>query len=115
MVEHSHVFLVDLLEVLSNLGLLIIENKTVINWIFLKVNIIDDIGSLAAPISNHTFIAELETDDLLELRFTVRCLLDLKDPIQACLGCHELENVVNGQRDSKLTLESRGFEPLPDF
>ena len=71
LVEYSHIFLVDLLEVLSNLGLLIIKNKTVIDWIFLEVDIVDDIGPLAAPISNHRFVAELKADNLLELRLTV--------------------------------------------
>ena len=109
-----HVLLIDLLEVLSNLGLLIIKNKTVINWVLLEVNIIDDVGSLGSPISNHRFIAELETDNLLELRLTVRSLLDLENPVKTSLGGHELENVVNGKSNSKLTLEGRSFETFPD-
>jgi len=47
--------------------------------------------------------------------FAVRGLFDLHDSLKARLCCHELEDVVDSESTTKLTLESRSLETLPDF
>ena len=110
-----HSLVVDLAEVVSDLCLNIIEDERVTDWVLLKVNIVDDVGPLVAPVSDDALVAELEADDLLELVLAVAVLSDLIDPLEACLSCHKLEDVIDGKGAPIFTLEGRCLEARPDF
>ena len=110
-----HSLVVDLAEVVSDLRLNIIEDERVTDWVLLKVNIVDDVGPLVAPVSDDALVTELEADDLLELVLAVAVLPDLIDPLETSLGCHKLEDVIDGEGAPIFTLEGRCLEARPDF
>ena len=103
--EISDLQVVLLIEVLSDAFLSPVEGELKLSHTLLKVNVVNDVGALGAPVSNDALTIELKLYCLLELVLTVSSTLQLVYLFEACRGRHELEDAVDGERAAHLCLE----------
>ena len=115
LLEVRDLLVVDLGEVLGDRGHLIIVHELVSHRILVKVYIEDDVSSLVTPVRNDGFLRELSSAHLLPAVLIRRVLLELKHAREAAGGRHELEDVVDGQGDAVLRVESGCLEAGPDL
>ena len=78
-----HTEFVDLLKVVCDRYFVSIIRKLMIDHTLVKVDIVHDIGTLIAPVSNDTLTDELHLDHLLVLMITVRPFLKLSNFLKA--------------------------------
>ena len=92
-------------EVFSDADLCTIVVELIVSDRLVEGYIVNDVGTLAAPVSDHTLASELQFDHLMELALAVRPLLKFADFLKA-RGCrHELEDTIDSQCATKLCLE----------
>ena len=113
LVSIGHRFLVDDLEVAGQLDWLVIPDELVGQRSNIEGDIVNAIGALVAPVSDDRFVSELHANDLVPLVVGMARLPKLVNAIQASLGRHELEDVVDGESHSELALKRRGLETRP--
>ena len=101
---------VHVLEVLSNVDLLIVVRESLLDRIGLEVDVGDEVASLIAPLSDNWLADKFKLCDLLELVIALRVLTDLVKTIEASFGGLELEDVVDGQHATHVAVVSRSFE-----
>ena len=70
-------------------------HESVAHWVLLEINIVDEMSSHAAPVSDHTFILELLPYCLLILLIIFGLFLDLVNSLEASLSAHELKDAVD--------------------
>ena len=110
LVEVADTLAISSLEVLGDAHLSVIPQEGGVRRRVLERHIFDIVGALVAPVSNDRLPAKLQSDHLLELIVAGGITLDLADALKAGRRRHELEDVVNCERASKLRLECGGLE-----
>ena len=113
LVRIGHNLVVIDLEVAREFGIFTVPDELVRQRGHLEIDIVDAVGAPVAPVGDDGAVVELELHRLLPLVVAVAFALDLVDAVQAGSGRHELEDVVDGESDSELTLESGGLEARP--
>ena len=94
-----------MIEVLSDAHLLPVVGELKLSHTLFKIDVVHDVGSLGAPVSNDALTAKLELHCLLVLVVTVTSTLQLSYLLEASRGRHELEDAVDGERAAHLCLE----------
>ena len=106
LLDIANCLVIDILEVLSNADLTAVLQESHLDRTRREVNILNEVRSIVAPVSDDGFSTEFKLSCLLKLMLASATLAQLVKTIIASFCRHKFKNVVDRKHASKITLVS---------